>query len=158
MLHSDPVPETSNGMMEDDNEVPETPRGTNAQTNSEERTISLEEAMKTKFRVRSKSLQATHHREFLSKCIEAGRVPKGLQLQQKEVHLLDTPTAVETRARLTQIYRLSEHSIMKALIEHYASVQKESKKHLRSWRRRSGENYNKEDRKSRQYTSPLWRD
>ena len=136
---SDQVSENLNGTMSISKEilnmlgtntiVPEI-QGTSSENNSKVRTISLEEARKNKLRNRGKLLQAAHHHQFQSRCVEAGRVPKGIQLQPREVHLLESLTSSEIGARLNHIYRLSTHSIVKALIGHFANVQTECKKAL----------------------------
>ena len=112
--------EISDGTSES-NDVPEIPNGTNTEMNA----VSLEEAMLTMERIRSKSLKAAQHEQFLSKCLEAGRIPKGLRIQQKEVHLMNMPTAANAWKKLAETYALTERSICYVLIEHYASVQTE---------------------------------
>ena len=109
--------------------VPET-QGTIPKSHSEVKTISLGEAMKNKLKILAKILQAVHHHQFLFRCVEIGRVPKGFRLQQKKFQLLKSPTNSETHARLNQIYRLSEHSIIKVLIKYYANVRTGSEKAL----------------------------
>ena len=95
-MNSEIAPEIADGTGES-NDVLEIPNGMNTEMN----VVSLEEAMLTMERIRSKSLKAEQH-EFLSKCLEAGRIPKGLRIQQKEVHLMNTPTAANTRKKLAE--------------------------------------------------------
>ena len=37
---------------------------------------------------------------------------------------MESPTAIETRARLNKIYRRTEQDVVNALIEHYVQVRK----------------------------------
>ena len=86
--------------------------------------------MHLKLRVRSRVLKAVHHKDFLHKCLEAGRVPKGLRIHYQEIHLMDSPTSTKTRAKLTKTYKHTQWSIVEALIEHYVNVEKESEEDL----------------------------
>ena len=87
--------------------------------------VSFKQAMANMEKIRIKSLQASHHQEFLSKCLQLGRIPRGLRLQNTKVHLMNTPTAAKTREMLAKTYALAESGVCKALIEHYTTVQRE---------------------------------
>ena len=102
-------------------EVPENLNGTNTDTSN----ISLEEAMTSLETIRTKALKAAHHHTFLRDCLESEKIPKGLRIQNKEVHLMNTPSAADTRKKLAELHALTERGICKALIEHYANVKSE---------------------------------
>ena len=96
-----------------------------SQTRSESDAATLNLAMKQMVKVRSRSLKAAHHEAFLRKCLEVGRVPRGLRIHHSEVHLMESPTANKTSAKLTETFRLSELNVCNSLIEHYVQVPKE---------------------------------
>ena len=85
----------------------------------------MDDAMHLKLRIRNKLLKAAHHRVFLQKCLDAGRVSKGLKIYHHVVHLMDSPSATETQARLKESYARTQRDIIEALIEHYVNVDKE---------------------------------
>ena len=117
-------------------EIPETntavPEVIGASKNkSKVKIISLKEAMNNKLRFQAKLLQQPITITFylgVWKPVEL--VHKGLRVQPREVPLLESPTSSQTCARQNHIYRCSEHTIIKTLIEHYDNVQTESEKAL----------------------------
>ena len=70
--------------------------------------------------------------QFLQKCMDMGKMPKGLRGQYREIHLMDSPSSTKTRAVLAGLFKRTEQSICEALIEHYALVLKESNESLRT--------------------------
>lgn len=94
-------------------------------TDTDTSDVSLEEAMTTFETICIKAFKAVHHHTFLSDCPEAGRIPKGLWIQNKEVHLMNTPSTTDTQKKLAEIHTLTKRGICKALIEYYANVKRE---------------------------------
>ena len=83
-----------------------------------------------KIKLRNRIVKATHHTEFLRKCVEAERVLKGLQTHYQEIHLTDFTTITKTHATQTKTYKHTEQNVCKALIKHCVQFQTESEKTL----------------------------
>ena len=92
--------------------------------------ISLEHAMRIELKSRNRILKATHHIDFLQKCVKAKKIPKGLRIHHQEIHLMDSPTVINTRATLSEMYKRTKLDICKALIEHYVQIRNDSKEAL----------------------------
>ena len=134
--------------------APEIPNGTNTEMNA----VFLEEAMMTMERIRSKSIKEAQHEEFLSKCLEAGRIPNGLRIQQTEVHLMNTPPPPLTPGKSWQKLKPLRNV---AFVTFLKSTMLGSKQNVRKpvirLTRGSGQNSNIENRKRLKVMRPSWK-
>ena len=91
--------------------------------------LTFESALNQKLRLRQKRLKADHHCMFLSRCLEAHVVPKGLHICP-EVHYMDGAENHKLNVTLNEIFRDKEKYVCKALIGHYQSIIRETDSQL----------------------------
>ena len=85
------IEETPESAPEDSSNVRENSHAMEIEESPQDIAKSLDEALREKSILRSKSLKASHHPEFLKKCVEAGNVPRGLRIQQQPIHVMNSP-------------------------------------------------------------------
>ena len=77
----DVVEETPESAPEESSNVAENSHAMEIEESPQDVAKSLDEALRAKSIPRSKILKVAHHADFLKKCVEAGKIPRGLRIQ-----------------------------------------------------------------------------
>ena len=119
----DGVVETPETAPEEPSNIAKTADAMEIEESPRDVAILLDEALRNMSILRNKILKAAHHADFSKKCVEAGKVPRGLQIQQQNIHLMSSPDISKTHATLADTIRRSELDIRKILLGHYVTIQ-----------------------------------